>query len=726
MALLGTLIVGGLIYGGAQTYSCYRRQAKPSLGMILAAPQSAVSATSAAQTLSHAQPVAPASGLWAKLTTLKRPALLQDTRREQLTALTGEDPGLSLQEQKETHYFQVSLVTLGITSVATIFHSPLIVLSVPLLGYIYLSIVVHVYTAFQTKQYRLLRSFEAIIVGGELLAGFFFVSSLAGTLYYVAERALVKAEAQSRKGMIDVFGQQPRSVWVVVAGVECELPFEAVQIGDLITVNAGETIPVDGCIIEGRAAIDEHLLTGEARPVEKTSGDAVLAPTLVLSGKIVLRVERAGNETTAAQIGQILNQTAEFKQTIEAHGVALVERFIPLTLAMGLLSLPFMGANRALALLESSFGYNLRFSGPMSMLNLIQIAAKRGMLIKDGSAMERLHRIDTVIFDKTGTLTLEQPHVGAIHTYQDLDETTLLTWAAAAEYRQSHPIARAILQAARERGLVLPQIDDAHYRVGYGIEVGLNERVIRVGSDRFMALEHVALPEAVRQVQATCHDQGYSLVLVALDQHLVGAIELHPTLRPEAAGVVRQLQQRNLKLYIISGDHEQPTRQLAQSLGIAHYVAGVLPQAKSALVQQIQREGRVVCFVGDGINDSIALKQADLSVSLRGASTAATDTAQVVLMAGNLRHLPALLDLGAEFKLNMRNNLLLATVPSVICIGGVYLLKWGLVTAVMLYNVSLVGSLGNAFLPLLLYQLKEEAQQERVALSVLTPHDQEA
>lgn len=632
--------------------------------------------------------------------------LVQDTRSQQLAELTGEEIELSAREQEQNHYLAVSITALGITSVTMLLHSPLILASVPLLAYSYVNVLKAARQAFQEKRLRLLRTFEIIIIGGELLAGLFFASALASTLYYLGERALVKAETRSRQSLINVFGQQTHSAWVLIDGNEIEVDYNQLQAGDIVVVNAGEVIPVDGTIIDGLASIDQHMLTGESQPAEKGIGDQVLAPTVVLSGKIHIQVERAGSETTAAQIGEILNQTAEYKQSIELQGIALVERFIPPTLLLGAVSLPFVGVNRALALLESSFGYNLRLSGPMSLLNLLQIAARQGILIKDGHALEQLHRIDTVIFDKTGTLTLEQPHVGAVHTYSTMNEHDVLTCAAAAEYRQTHPVARAILQAARERALTPPGIDAAEYKVGYGIKATLNGQVIRVGSDRFLATEAIALPEKAHQLQTACHDQGYSLVLVAVDHTLVGAIELHPTIRPEAHQIVQQLQARGLMLSIISGDHEQPTRRLAHSLGIDHYVASVLPQDKAAQVEQLQREGHTVCFVGDGINDAIALQQADLSISLRGASTAATDTAQIVLMDGSLCHLVALLDLGREYQTNMRGNLLMSTVPSVICIGGVYLLKWGVVTAIMLYNASIVGSMGNAMLPVLVRQFK--------------------
>ncbi|NCC37331.1 MAG: heavy metal translocating P-type ATPase, partial [Chloroflexia bacterium] len=351
----------------------------------------------------------------------------------------------SERERAVTHQLGVALAALGISATGAIVHAPLVVLSAPLLGYLYIPILTNTYGAFQEqRQQRKLQLYQAITFGGELLAGTFFASALNTSLYFMAERALIRAEDQSHASVVTVFSQQPRSVWVLVDGAECELPLEALRVGDILTVGAGEVIPVDGCVTQGSALVDQHMLTGEAQPVEKSCGDQVLASTVVLAGKIAVAVEHTGEETTAAQIGTILNQTARFKEKLALRGITLAERFIPLTLGLSALALPFVGVNRALALLESlesGFGYNLRLSGPLSLLNLLQLAAHQGILIKDGAALEVLPTIDTLVFDKTGTLTIEQPHIGAIHTYNGATADAVLTWAAAAEQRQSHPIA---------------------------------------------------------------------------------------------------------------------------------------------------------------------------------------------------------------------------------------------------------------------------------------------
>ena len=471
-------------------------------------------------------------------------------------------------------------------------------------------------------------------------------------------------------------------------------------------IHAGQTVPVDGIILEGMATIDQHALTGEAQPAEEEEGDQVFASTVVLAGKIRIQVEKAGEESVAAQIGNILNNSAGYQMAIESKSLQVAHKAALPTLLLGALAWPLVGYESMVAILGASIGFNMKITGPIAMLNFLNVASNQSILVKDGRSLELLHEIDTLVFDKTGTLTLEQPHVAHIHGLAgmpdgEIEAEELLTYAAAAEYHQTHPIAKAILKAADERGLSLPEIDQARYEMGYGIKVQVAERLVQVGSDRYMRKESITIPDEILALQETCQAQGHSLVMVALDERLAGAIELQPTIRPEAKQVIAEMRQHKLEMIIISGDQEQPTRQLAQELGIDRYFANTLPENKAALVEQLQNEGRAVCFVGDGINDSIALKKANVSISLRGATTAATDTAQIVLMDESLRQLPFLFNLAHEFDTNMKAGFASAIVPGVFIISGAYLFHLGIAASIMIWNLSLFTGLGIASWPLL-------------------------
>ncbi len=541
----------------------------------------------------------------------------------------------------------------------------------------------------------------ALMAPAVLAGGFIWAAAFGMALGLINKYLVAKTEHRAKRHVADLFGGQVRTVWLLVDGVEVETPFAQVQRGDTVVVQAGQMIPVDGAISHGIATIDQHTLTGEARPVEKGVGERVLASTVVLTGRLAIAVEQAGDTTVAAQITHMLNQTTDFKAVLRSRTEVWLNRMLLPLLGLSVLALGMAGVSGALAVFWYYPGFRMILFGPLSMLSYLQVAAQRGILVKDGRALESLQAVDTVIFDKTGTLTLEEPTVSRILCCNGVSETELLRYAAAAEAKQSHPIARAILQAAHDDQLDLPLLEDAEYRVGYGVKVQAAGRTALVGSVRLMTLEGFVVPADLIEQQAASHALGHSLVLVALDGTVAGAIELQPTIRSEAQGVIQDLHKRGIETIIISGDNEAPTRHLATTLGIDRYFAEVLPEDKANLVQQLQDEGRKVCFVGDGINDAIALKSANVAVSLRGATTIATDMAEIVLMDGTLGQLPTLFTLAADFAATMRTNLLAATIPGVIGIAGTLLFGWGITTSVILSQVNIPVGIYNALKPLL-------------------------
>lgn len=340
----------------------------------------------------------------------------------------------------------------------------------------------------------------------------------------------------------------------------------------------------------------------------------------------------------------------------------------------------------------------------------MQILSQHSILVKDGRVFELLRKVDTVIFDKTGTLTLEQPTLGPIHALPAFTVDTVLRYAAAAEYRQPHPVAQAILAKAREVGMELPIIDNASYEVGYGIKVVVEGHTVRVGSARFLHREGIELPESIAAIQQLAEADCHSLVYVALDTQLAGILEMQPTIRPEAQEMVRFLKQRGIHLYIISGDYEAPTRKIAENLGIEQYFAEVLPKNKAALVQKLRDNGRFVCFIGDGINDAIALKAAQVSFSLKGASTAATDTAQIIFMDGTLNRLAQLFEFADDFEDTMRRNFALSIIPGSITIGGVYLLHFGIAASMGIFYAGEIAALFSTLWPVVKYQQHEDSE----------------
>lgn len=539
------------------------------------------------------------------------------------------------------------------------------------------------------------------------LGGYATIGSIGAVLYGLMLKARAIGENQSRYNLLSLFQLQPTSVWIRRAeGDEIEIPFEQLQLGETLVLHAGQIVPVDGTLIAGEATIDQHMLTGESQPVEKGMGDPVLASTMVISGRLDLRVEKTSAETTAGQIAAILNRAAENTRPKSLNALAVADKMAVPTLGAVLVSWPLLGPDGAVSLIGANSTTGTYLSGSLAMLNYLNLAARQRILVKEGIALENLARVRTVIFDKTGTLTIEQPQVARIYRLANLEEVEILRLAAAAEGRQTHPVARAIVTAAAAQGVELPPIEDAHYEVGYGIRVRLaasegEAGAIRVGSSRFMALEGIAVPPEVEDLTASAKVEGHSLVMVAVGNRLVGCLELQPTIRPEAREIVAGLRSRGVDLYIISGDQEAPTRKLAEYLGMTGYFANTLPEAKAKLVEELQAGGRKVGFIGDGINDAIAMRQADVSVSLRGATTVATDTAQIVLMDGSLDQLLHLFELSREFDRNMRLNIGYSSSITAVNVLGILLAGFSFTATELLYSLSLFGSLGIALKPLL-------------------------
>jgi Cu2+-exporting ATPase len=421
----------------------------------------------------------------------------------------------------------------------------------------------------------------------------------------------------------------------------------------------------------------------------------------MVGGKVHVAVERSGSETATAKIAQILNDSAGYKLASQHKGEQLADKAVVPTLCLGGLALTTLGPPGAVAVINSDLGTGIRMAAPLAMLSTLALCAQKGVLVKDGRALDLLCEVDTMLFDKTGTLTRERPEVGQVIAANGFRPTQILRLAAAAERRFHHPVALAILQKATEQGLHLPLTDTTQYKVGYGITVGIDGHRVHVGSRRFMELEGVPVTREVDEALAEAHREGHTMVMVAVDDELGGALELRASVRPEVRGIVQGLRERDIKhIAIISGDHEAPTRRLAEELGMDRHFSQVLPADKADYVEKLQREGRKVCFVGDGINDAIALKKANVSISLRGATSIATDTAHVVFMEQSLGKLCELRDIARDLDRNVRNSWLMILGPNIACIAGVFTLGFGIGASVVTNNIAALAALANGLLPM--------------------------
>jgi heavy metal translocating P-type ATPase len=535
-----------------------------------------------------------------------------------------------------------------------------------------------------------------------LSLGHLTTASFAVGLVHTAKFVISNAEKNSKQSVVSLFAKQPNSAWLLIDGVEIETPLEKITTGDIVVVNSGDIIPVDGIVVKGMAAVDPHALTGESQPAEKIEGDQAFAATQVMNGRLHIQVSKSGSETTAAKITDILTHTIDFKTNSQLKGEQWADNWNIPVLALAFASMPWLGAVGTVVILNGHIAQNIRIVAPLSTLNYLNIAARKGILVKDGRVLEDLPTIDTFLFDKTGTLTSEEPEVGKIWVYlENYNENNILEYAAAAESKLKHPIARAILNRAKTANLTLPDIDDSNYTIGYGITVHIDGKEIQVGSRRFMDKESIDLPEDFDVQMQEAYDSGHSLIMVAIDKQLAGVLEMQASIRPEVIDLLKNLRKSGVKhLAIVSGDHKQPTQKLAQTLGMDDYFYDVLPQNKAEIVEKLQSEGRKVCFIGDGVNDTIAMKKANISISLSGATSVATDTAQIILMDGSLKNLTELLNIAHELDQNLQKGWLFNIVPGTVTIISAFALHINIPTALLLSQGGLGLGIANAMYPL--------------------------
>lgn len=516
----------------------------------------------------------------------------------------------------------------------------------------------------------------------------YFAAAFGLSMIHAGKYMVNKVKDDSAKMVTHLFKELPQTVWTLVDGVEVEIPLADVKAGDLLMVGSGSVIPVDGVIQEGVAQIDQQALTGEAQPAEKGKEDPVFANTLVMAGKLVIRVNRSGSDTTSAQIAEMLLNSVSFKSGVQLKGERWADKmsFPMLVSAMGFL--PIIGPVSTAVYINSHIGARIRLFAPLTTLRHITEASMMGVLIKDGRALELLCDVDTVLFDKTGTLTTDQPEVTKVTPRNKHTTREILTYAATAERKLAHPIARAILKKATEEEITLSEIQDSSYTMGFGVSVIVNGKLIRVGSVRFFQQEGVRIPNDVLEAQKESHHLGNTFILVGVNQQIAGTLELQPQIRPGTQEIIAQLRAFGIEhMGIVSGDDQAPTRKLAEDLGMDEYFYNILPENKAHIVEALQAKGKVVCFIGDGINDTIALKKANVSMSIAGATSIAKDTAEIIFMDGTLAHLVGVVELSKRLEINLHRSLVLCLVPSVANLLGAFVFNFNVLTALLINNV---------------------------------------
>ncbi len=493
------------------------------------------------------------------------------------------------------------------------------------------------------------------------------------------------AKGRTSEAIRRLLALRPATARVVRDGAEVDVPIESVVVGDVVRVRPGETVPVDGVVTEGTSYVDESMVTGEPVPIEKSEGAEVVGGTVNGTGSVLFRAERVGGDTTLAQIVRLVEEAQASKPAIQALADRVVAVFVPAVLAVAAVVFAVwlaIGPDPALtyalvaavSVLIIACPCAMGLATPVSVMVGTGKAAEMGVLFRKGEALQTLSEVEVVALDKTGTLTEGRPTLTDLERADglDLDDDALLRLVAAVEGPSEHPVARAIVEAAADRGLGVPAVSDFQAVAGMGVRGTASGRRVEVGADRFMAsLGLDVAPFAA--TAARLGDQGKTPLYAAVDGRLAAVLAVSDPIKPTTRAAVDALHARGLRVAMVTGDNQRTADAVGRQLGIDEVLAEVLPADKAEAVRTLQAEGRDgrpahVAFVGDGINDAPALAQADVGVAIGTGTDVAIESADVVLMSGDLGGIVSARALSSATLRNIRQNLFWAFAYNVVLI----------------------------------------------------------
>ena len=487
-----------------------------------------------------------------------------------------------------------------------------------------------------------------------------------------------------------------------------QIPSNQVRVGQTVVVYPGEQIPVDGVVLKGEAVIDQQSLTGEAMPIAGQTETQVYASTLVRSGQLHIQAKRVGNNTRAAAGLELLRQAPVHDTRMANYAQQVADRLIlPSLLLASIVLFTTRDTARTAAILTLDFVTGIRVSIPMAFLSALNHTTRHGVLIRSGRTLEQLGDVDTIVFDKTGTLTQGSITVTNIQPAAELSAARILQLAATAEQRLNHPVAEAIRQFATAQQIPLLTRDQWSYEVGLGIKAQVEGHEVLVGSERFLRQANIHWSGC----SPSSETAAASLIYVAYDGQFQGTIHYSDPLRSESAELVKRLQKEyGISLYLLTGDNPQRAAQVADELGIEQQqvYAEAFPEQKAQIVRDLHKAGHTVAFVGDGLNDSIALAYADVSVSFARGAEVARETADVVLMDNHLLDFLEVIAIARQTRRLIEQNIGLVVLPNLAALGIATTRGLNPLMATGIHNGSAIIAGLNSLRPLLQHQLNPQ------------------
>ncbi len=496
------------------------------------------------------------------------------------------------------------------------------------------------------------------------------------------------------------------------AGIDHEVQIDSLHVGDKLRVRPGEKVPVDGIILEGRSALDESLITGESMPVTRETGGKVIAGTLNQSGGFVMRADKVGRDTLLSQIVKMVADAQRSRAPIQRLADRVAGWFVPTVIAVALIAFgawasfgpePRMafGLVAAVSVLIIACPCALGLATPMSIMVGVGRGAQAGVLIKNAEALERMEKIDTLVVDKTGTLTEGKPKVVSIVAATGFDESEILRLAGSVERASEHPLADAIVRAAKERHLDLGKVEDFDSPTGKGAAGTVDGKTVLLGNASFLTSQGIET-QSLDQRGEQLRGEGATVINIAIDGRLAGLFAIADPVKPSTPDALKALAAEGIKVIMLTGDNRTTASAVARKLGIADVEAEVLPDQKSAVVARLQKAGRIVAMAGDGVNDAPALAAADVGIAMGTGTDVAMESAGITLLKGDLGGIVRARRLSQATMSNIRQNLFFAFIYNAAGIpiaAGILYPSFGILlspiiaaAAMALSSVSVVGN----------------------------------
>ena len=505
---------------------------------------------------------------------------------------------------------------------------------------------------------------DADAVMNDMMEFYFESAAMILTLITVGKMLEARSKGKTTDALKGLMKLAPKTATVLRGGVETEVPIEQVQKGDLFVTRPGESIPVDGVVLEGESAVNESALTGESVPVDKAPGDAVSAATVNQSGFLKCQATRVGEDTTLSQIIQMVSDAAATKAPIAKIADKVSGVFVPAVILIAIVTTAvwlLLGQSvgyalaRGISVLVISCPCALGLATPVAIMVGNGMGAKNGILFKTAASLEETGRIQIVALDKTGTITSGEPKVTDILPAAGSGEEELLRLAYALEQKSEHPLARAILEKAEAFGLKAEEVTDFQALPGNGLTARWNGAVLLGGSETFIRTQTEIPAEVSAQADALAQ-QGKTPLFFSRDGIFAGVIAVADVIKEDSPQAVKELQNMGIQVVMLTGDNQRTANAIGAQAGVDEVIAGVLPDGKQAVIRSLQQKGKVA-MVGDGINDAPALTQADMGIAIGAGTDVAIDAADVVLMKSRLSDVPAAIRLSRATLRNIHENL---------------------------------------------------------------------